>query len=259
MRILVINCNTTASMTEGIAEIARAAAGPGTEIIAIEPSWGVESAEGFYDSFISAAAILDVITTTAERFDAVVMAGFGEHGREGARQLLDVPVVDITEAAAELAILLGHRFGVVTTTASALASIEHSLLTAGLAGRCTGYRAADLGVLDLDHDLDRTAEALVSRGRELVAAGADVLVLGCAGMAGMDARVEAALQVPVIDGVAAAVGLCEVLVGLGKSTSKRGPYAAPSSTKRRPGWPPSAFRDHAGLGVGPDTAVDARP
>ena len=97
MRILVVNCNTSVAMTEEIAGIARSAARTGTEIVGTQPEWGPASAEGYYDSFMSAAAVLEHLTTWAEPFDAVVMAGFGEHGREGARQLLDVPVVDITD------------------------------------------------------------------------------------------------------------------------------------------------------------------
>lgn len=246
MRVLVVNCNTSLQMTAGITAVARNAARPGTEIIGTQPSWGPESAEGYYESFITAAAVLDVLSTLTEPVDAVVMAGFGEHGREGARQLLDVPVVDITEAAAQLACLLGHKFGVVTTLRSALAPIEQSLLTAGLWSRCAGVRASDLDVLGLEDDIEHTATALIAQGRILLDQGADVLVLGCAGMGGLDERVQQELGVPVIDGVAAAVNLCEVLVSLRKTTSSWGPYASPSATKSRPGWPVSRHRPTAG-------------
>ena len=67
MRIAVVNCNTTESMTETAAARARLAVGPGTEIVAITPSWGVASAEGWYDSFLSAAAVLH----TLERLPAL--------------------------------------------------------------------------------------------------------------------------------------------------------------------------------------------
>ncbi len=236
MRVLVVNCNTSTAMTRGIEAVARAAARPGTDVVAVQPSWGVESAEGYYDSFISAAAVLDLLSTTAERFDAVVMAGFGEHGREGARQLLRVPVVDITEAAAQLACLLGSRYGVVTTVPQAVAPVRDSLRTAGLLERCAGVRACDIGVLALEDDMARTADSLAVEGRRLLAEGADVLVLGCAGMGGLDARLEAVLGVPVVDGVAAAVALAEALVGLGKRTTAAGPYTPPAA-KHRPGWP----------------------
>lgn len=240
MRILVVNCNTSTQTTRAIEVIARAAARAGTDIEVAQPAWGVESAEGYYESFISAAAVLDVLASRGHEADAVVLAGFGEHGREGARQLLSAPVVDITEAAALAAGLLGHRYGVVTTVRSTVAGIEDSLSTAGLDRRCVGVRAADIPVLAIHESLDRTAAALAVEARTLMERGADVIVLGCAGMAGLDVLLEQELGVPVIDGVQAAVGVAESLVWMGKTTSSFGPFAPPSAAKHRPGWPVSS-------------------
>ncbi|WP_284742486.1 aspartate/glutamate racemase family protein, partial [Amycolatopsis sp. RTGN1] len=72
MRIVVTNCNTTEAMTKEIEAGARAAASPGTEILARTPRWGPESAEGWLDSFLSAAAVLDLLRGLDEPFDAVV-------------------------------------------------------------------------------------------------------------------------------------------------------------------------------------------
>ena len=241
MRIVVMNCNTDARMTETIGAGARAAARPGTEILALRPNWGPESVEGWYESFISAAAVLDRLHTIDVPFDALVMAGFGEHGREGARELLDVPVIDITEAAAHVASLLGHRYGVVTTLRRAVGQIEDSLRTAGLLQRCALVTATDLGVLELEKDPEATAQAFLAAAREAISAGAEVLCLGCAGMTGLQERITAELGVPIVDGVAAAVKLAEGLVDLGFKTSKVGSYAAPLP-KDRPGWPVSTTR-----------------
>ncbi|MFD5094784.1 aspartate/glutamate racemase family protein [Amycolatopsis thailandensis] len=234
MRILVTNCNTTEAMTKEIEAGARAAASPGTEILARTPLWGPESAEGWLDSFLSAAAVIDLLDKMDEPFDALVMAGFGEHGREGAREMLDVPVVDITEAAAHLACLLGRRYGVVTTLDRTCALIEDSLHTSGVAQNCVCVLGAGLGVLELT-DERRTESALLTAGRRARDAGAEVLVLGCAGMTGLDRRISAMLDIPVIDGVAAAVRLAESLVALGLKTSRAGSYARPLPKNRV--WP----------------------
>jgi allantoin racemase len=231
MKLLVVNCNTSEDMTDAIAAAARSAARPGTEIVAVTPSWGVASAEGFFDSYISAASVLDVLMTTEAGYDAVIMAGFGEHGREGARQLLEEPVVDITEAAVMFACLLGQRFGVVTTTATTVQQIRHSLLTMGLLERCVGVRASELRVLGLHADLDATVARFVAESRRLIDEGAEVIVLGCAGMADLQERVSAELDVPVIDGVSAAVAMCESMVSQRMRTSKVGSYASPDLTK----------------------------
>ncbi|MFI5611384.1 aspartate/glutamate racemase family protein [Amycolatopsis sp. NPDC051903] len=237
MRILVTNCNTTEAMTKEIEAGARLAASPGTEILARTPAWGPDSAEGWLDSFLSAAAVLDLLRSTEEPFDAVVLAGFGEHGREAARELLAVPVVDITEAAAHFAGLLGRRWGVVTTLDRTCGLIEDSLRTAGLADHCVAITGTGLGVLEL-RDEARTESAMLTAARRVRDAGAEVLVLGCAGMTGLDRRLSAALDVPVVDGVAAAVRLAESLVALGLTTSRAGSYGRPLPKQRL--WHPPA-------------------
>jgi allantoin racemase len=239
MRILVTNCNTTEAMTEEICQGARRAAAPGTLIQGLTPNWGPESAEGWLDSYLSAAAVLDLLRGEAERvaaldaepFHAVVMAGFGEHGREGARELLDVPVVDITEAAAHLACLLGRRYAVVTTLDRTRDQIEDSLHAAGVGQHCAAVVGTGLGVLELDDGL-RSLAALDAAAARARAAGAEVLVLGCAGMTRWGSEVTARTGMPVVDGVAAAVKLAEALVALGLNTSRVGGYARPLPKRR---------------------------
>ncbi|MPY50713.1 aspartate/glutamate racemase family protein [Streptomyces acidicola] len=231
MRIVVTNCNTTQEMTEEIVRGARAAAGPGTTVTGLTPDWGPESAEGWLDSYLSAAAVLDLLRTYEEPYDAVVMAGFGEHGREGARELVDVPVVDITEAAAHFACLLGRRYGVVTTLERSCGQIEDSLETAGVGRNCAAVVGTGLGVLDLGDDR-RTEEAFVAAAERAREAGAEVLVLGCAGMTGLQRTVGEKVGLPVVDGVGAAVKLAESLVTLGLTTSRVGSYAKPLPKRR---------------------------
>ncbi|MFG3097889.1 aspartate/glutamate racemase family protein [Streptomyces sp. NPDC048202] len=238
MRIVVTNCNTTPGMTEEIVQGARAAAAPGTTVTGLTPAWGPESAEGWLDSHLSAAAVLDTLRTyDGPPYDAVVMAGFGEHGREGVRELVDVPVVDITEAAAHLACLIGRRYGVVTTLDRSRGQIEDSLETAGIARNCAAVVGTGLGVLDLAADPARTESAFLAAAERAHAAGAEVLVLGCAGMTGLQRTLSEKLGLPVVDGVAAAVKLAESLVALTLTTSRAGSYAKPLPKRRVWGRP----------------------
>lgn len=242
--VLVMNVNTTASMTESMVASARSVAAPGTVVIGSEPAWGPDSCEGYYDSFVSAAAILDRLAelTSAEReggplhFDGMVWSGFGEHGREAAMEFLNVPVVTITDAAAAVASLIGHRFGVVTSLGRTIPMIEDCYRLSGAIERCAAVLATELGVLELEVDHDRLVERFVASGRECMARGADVLILGCGGMSGMAEAMSAALGVPVVDGVASATKLIESLYGLGLSTSKANAFATPLP-KQWTGWP----------------------
>lgn len=237
MRILVVNVNTTESMTTTIAAQARGVAADGTEIVGLTPFFGADSVEGNYESYLAAVAVMDRVLAYEGDYDAVVQAGFGEHGREGLQELLDVPVVDITEAAAHLACLLGYRYSVVTTLDRAVPLIEERLLLAGLHSHCASVRASGLSVLELEESAERAVSAIVGQATKAIAEdGAEVIVLGCGGMAGLDAAVREATSAPVVDGVAAAVKLAESLVCLGLSTSKVRTYASPrAKTVRR--WP----------------------
>ncbi|WP_434615920.1 aspartate/glutamate racemase family protein [Arthrobacter sp. A5] len=237
MRILIANVNTTRSMTDSIANQARAVAAPGTEIIGLTPRFGADSCEGNFESYLAAVAVMDKILAYPEPFDAVIQAGYGEHGREGLQELLDVPVVDITEAAASTAMFLGHKYSVVTTLDRTVPLIEDRLKLAGLDARCASVRASGLAVLELEEDPARAVAAITDQAERAVTQDkAEVIVLGCGGMAGLDEQIRTRLGVPVVDGVASAVTIAESLVRMGLSTSKVRTYATPRP-KKVIGWP----------------------
>ncbi|TCP56812.1 allantoin racemase [Tamaricihabitans halophyticus] len=237
MRILVVNVNTTQAMTEGIVCQARQVAAEHTEIIGRTPTFGAESVEGNLESYLAAVAVLDAVKSYQEPFDAVIQAGYGEHGREGLQELLDVPVVDITEAAAATAMYLGHRYSVVTTLDRTVPLIEDRLLLAGLDRRCASVRSSGMAVLELETEPERAVAAIVEQAQAAVHEDrAEVIVLGCGGMAELEARVRERTGVPVVDGVAAAVTVAESLVRLGLTTSKVRTYAPPRP-KKLTGWP----------------------
>ncbi|WP_102158575.1 aspartate/glutamate racemase family protein [Zhihengliuella halotolerans] len=237
MRILVVNVNTTESMTEAIAASARSAASEGTDIVGLTPRFGADSCEGNFESYLAALGVMDAVTSYSEPYDAVVQAGYGEHGREGLQELLDVPVVDITEAAASTAMYLGHKYSVVTTLDRTVPLIEDRLKLAGLDGRCASVRASGLGVLELEAEPERAVAAIVAQARAAVEQDkAEVICLGCGGMAELEEAVSAATGVPIVDGVRAAVAIAEGLVRLGLSTSKVRTFAPPRE-KRITGWP----------------------
>ncbi|MFC9837723.1 aspartate/glutamate racemase family protein [Rhodococcus sp. NPDC127530] len=237
MRILVVNVNTTTSITDAIAKQAEAAAAPGTEIVGLTPDIGAESVEGNFESYLAAIAVMDRVRSYPEPYDAVIQAGYGEHGREGLQELLDVPVVDITEASASIAMMLGHKYSVVTTLDRTVPLIEDRLRLAGLDAKCASVRASGLPVLALESDPERTIEAIVDEAEAAVREDkAEVICLGCGGMAGLDDKIRERTGVPVVDGVSAAVKLAGSLVGLGLSTSKVRTYAPPRP-KKITGWP----------------------
>jgi allantoin racemase len=229
MRILIVNPNTTAAMTGKIGDAARAVAAAGTEIIAVNPPDGPVSIEGYYDEAFSVPGLLaEIAKGDASGVSAHIIACFDDTGLEAARCLSAAPVIGIGEAAFHLASMLGHRFSVVTTLARSIAAIENNLLKYGLAGRCANVRACEVPVLSLD---DPASDAAVRIDAEIELAKrqdrAEAIVLGCAGMADLAARLSRRHGLPVLDGVASAVKLAEAFGALGLETSKLGAYASP--------------------------------
>jgi len=240
MRILVVNVNTSESMTESIAQAARRYASTGTETVTLQPYFGAEAVDCNFESYLSAVAVMDRVLAYEEPFDAVVMAGFGEHGRDGLQELIEQPVFEICEASAHVAMMIGRAFSVITTLQRSAPAVEDRLRLAGLADRCASIRATGLGTLDVDRDPKGSMKAIVAEARKAVEEDhAEVICLGCAGMAGLEEAITSELHVPVIDGVGAAVRLAEAVVGLGLKTSKRSTYAFPEP-KKIIGWPLSA-------------------
>lgn len=237
MRILVVNVNTCESITQAITRQARSVAAPGTEIIGLTPHFGAESIEGNFESYLAAVAVMQRVMAYDQPFDAVIQAGYGEHGREGLQELLEVPVVDITDAAASTAMFLGHAYSVVTSLDRTVPLIEDRLRLSGLWQRCASVRASGMAVLELEQDPKRALQAILQQAEIAVREDkAEVICLGCGGMAGLAEQIRQRSGVPVVDGVTAAVTLAESLVRLGLSTSKVRTYAAPRA-KAIVGWP----------------------
>ena len=229
MEILVVNPNTTASMTDKIRAAAEAAASPGTQVTAVNPGVGPASIEGFYDEALAVPGLLaEVAKGEARRVAGHVIACFDDTGLEAARTLARAPVVGIGEAAFHVAALVAGRFSVVTTLGRSIPAIEFNLLKYGLAARCGRVRAAEVPVLALE---DKGSDARRRIEVEIEAAKredrAEAIVLGCAGMVDLAAALSARHGLPVVDGVTAAVVLIESLVRLGLATSKVGGYAEP--------------------------------
>jgi allantoin racemase len=228
MRILLINPNTTKSMTETAADAARRVAAVGSEIIAVTSAMGPVSIEGYYDEALAVPGLLMALAEGEKAgADAAIIACFDDTGLDAARALANIPVIGICEAALAAVSFIAQRISIVTTMERSRLPIEHLVHRYGMAGRVK-VRAADIPVLSLE---DPNSNARDRLRQEIATAlrddRAEAIVLGCAGMADLTADLSREFAVPVVDGVAAAVKQAEALVSLGLSTAKRGAYASP--------------------------------
>ncbi|MBX9750762.1 MAG: aspartate/glutamate racemase family protein [Roseococcus sp.] len=214
-RILVVNSNTTDSVTARIALAAEAALPPGCSVEAVSAPFGLPLIVTRADWSVAGPATVAALAARRGEFDAAVVACFGDPGVEAARELFDVPVVGISEAAFHAACMLGRRFGIVSFTAALKPMFVDCLEHAGLANRCAGFRMGPA----FSGDPGRVAEERRDMILELCHAsieqdGAEVVILAGGPLAGLAPLLAPDVAAPLVDGTAAGVRLAAALAGL---------------------------------------------
>ncbi|WP_424140051.1 aspartate/glutamate racemase family protein [Roseomonas chloroacetimidivorans] len=228
MRLLLINPNTSQSVTDRIAEVARAAAAPESTIHAVTAATGSPYIATRAEAVLGAASVLDLLAAHAAEADGVIIGAFADPGLGAARELLTVPVVGMAEASMLTACMLGRRFAIVTFSTSLepwyLECVEYN----GLADRCAGVFCLDEPFTGIAGVAEEKAARLVELCGRAVAAGADVCILGGAPLAGLAAQVADQVTVPLLDGVTAAVRQIETLVSLRLRKATAGSFRRPA-------------------------------
>ena len=198
-------------MTEIIGNAARACARAPEDIKAVNPDSGPASIQGAEDGELALPGLFRLFekeVLEADRFDGVIIACFDDTGLWQLRQSSPVPVVGIGEAGYQVAMLLGQRFSVVTTLSVSIPVLENNIKMYGFSDRCARVRASGISVLEADSD--QSFQQIASEvGTAFEQDNIQSVVLGCAGMANLANQLTATYGKPVIDGVTAAVGLCE--------------------------------------------------
>ncbi|MFQ5689434.1 MAG: aspartate/glutamate racemase family protein [Gemmatimonadota bacterium] len=197
---------------------------PGTEVVVRETPAGPASVESSAEEQLAVPGLLEALPgLCAEGFEGVIIGCFGDPGLAAARELVDIPVVGPGQASAHLAVQIGDRFGILTVVDPVVPSIRRQMRTYGLEAMLADVRAVDVPVLELREREDEVLATLQQEGNRAVRAGADVLILGCMTMGFLDVapRLQARLEIPIINPVLAALKSLEGIVGIGLSSSRR--------------------------------------
>ncbi|MEN3348333.1 MAG: hypothetical protein V7632_1968 [Bradyrhizobium sp.] len=228
MKILLLNPNTTADVTELLHGAGRKAASAGTELVPVTATRGVPYIATRAEAQIGGAIALEMLAEAGDGCDAAIIAAFGDPGLFGARELFSFPVVGLAEAAMLTACMVGRRFAIVTFAGALAPWYEECVAMHGLTARCAGIRALDGAFRSISEVQAEKEELLVALANRAVEQDqADVVILSGAPLAGLAARVRDRIPVPVIDPVAAAVRQAETLAVLN-------PRKAVAGTFRRP-------------------------
>lgn len=230
MRILVLNPNTSTGITDRLMGAARLVAAPGTELVALTAPRGFPYIATRAEAQIGGAIAIEMLAEHHDGFDAAIIAAFGDPGLLGARELFDLPVVGMAEAAMLTACMLGKRFAIVTFAQALGPWYQECVETHGLTGRLAGIRMLDETFGSVSDVQDEKEDLLVRLANAAVTQDeADVVILAGAPLAGLAERVKDRIPVPVVDQMAAAVKQAEALVSLKLRKATAGTFRRPAS------------------------------
>ena len=228
MRILVLNANTSQVVTDKVSIQARASASAGTDIVMVTGDFGARVIGTRAEHAIGEHSTVALVSRHAAGCDAVVIAVSYDTGLRAARELLPIPVVGMTEAGLLTACMLGGRIGVITFGRRVRPLYDELVASYGLGSRIAGWRT-------LESTAPYSAGAHDELDREIVAAALDLverdlaetIVLTGAVMAGVPARIQHAVPVPVVECIACGIRQAELLVHMALPKPRAGSYAPP--------------------------------
>lgn len=226
MKLLLVNPNLTQAVTDRVMLAARAAARPGTELLAVTGTFGPQVIATRAEHALAAHGVLDLVAHHAPGCDAVVLAVSLDTALWACREVLDIPVVGMTEAALMTAAMLAPRFGLLTYGPRLVPVYRELVEATGLIGRLAACGAVDVTPEQTFSEPDRVRAAVQAEAQRLVEAGAEAVVLAGAAMAAMAPQLQPLLPVPLIDGIRCAVGLAETLAHQGWMKPRQGSVGA---------------------------------
>ena len=242
MRILLLNPNTSAPITDRLAAAARMVASSGTTLVPLTAPRGMPYISSRAEAQIGGAIALEMLAEHQAGADAAILAAFGDPGLAGARELFDMPVVGLAEAAMLTACMLGRSFAIVTFAGTLASWYEDCVATYGLASRCAGIRTLSGALASVEDVADEKESELVELMTQTASeVGADVLILGGAPLSGLADRIKARIPVPLVDPVQAATKQAEALVALAPRKAQLGSFRRPPA-KETVGLPAALAR-----------------
>ena len=226
MRVLLINPNTTPDMTERVLNAARVIVQRDTELVGATGRFGARYISTRAAAAVAAHAALDAYAEHGAGCDAVLLACFGDPGLAGLKEIASVPVVGMAEASCLTAVTLGARFAIVTGGERWGPMLTESVAGLGLSSRLAGVRTVAPTGAAIAADPGRALGLLAEACRDCVTVlGAEVVILGGAGLAGLASHIAADVPVPLIDSVTAGVLMAENLGRLGVARARTGSHA----------------------------------
>ncbi len=230
MKIMVINPNTSEEMTGHIREELERIRRPETELMVVCPRKGPVAIESSYDEILAAFHSLELVREANEQgYDAVVLACFADPGLVAMKEISDILVVGIQEASFHAAAMLGDKFTILTPMKKRIPSKYNDVWRNKMPYHVASVRELGMTVTETEQKPELAQQRIMEVSRKAVEEdGAEVIILGCAGMVGYAEAAAKELNVIVIDPTSVAFKYAEAMAEAGLCHSKRALYAAPS-------------------------------
>lgn len=219
MKILIINPNSNQEMTEAIWKTADNFVDEECEVVCKPAPGAPKFIETYEDEIKAAPGMVRLVKENEDTFDAFIVACHCDPNLDVMKEITRKPVVGIGEASMKIASMLGHSFSVVSTAGHSIPNKEALVRKYHLQELLASVRAPKKEQNEMNASSDEEKYIRVAQSA-LEEDMAEVIVLGCAGMTGLDKRLEAKLGVPVLDGIVCALIIAVGLVKYGVATSK---------------------------------------
>jgi allantoin racemase len=227
LKLLIINPNLTQAVTDAVLAAARARAKPGTELLAVTGDFGPQVIGSRAENALAQHGVLELVARHAASCDAVVLGVSLDTALWACRELLDIPVIGMTEAGMLCGMTVATRVGVLTYGARMGPLYRELVESYGLGSRLAGVETIDVTPQQTFEEPEVVKAAVLAGARRLVEGdGAEAVLLAGAAMASMADVLQPELPVPLLDGIGCAVALAEAMVQVKLPRARTGSVSA---------------------------------
>lgn len=226
-KILVINPNTSKTMTEDIRKTIERIKDNDIMVDVLCPEFGPESLESFYDYTLAGFGVIKLLNNLKMTYDGILLACFGDPCLYAIKEMMECPVIGIAEASISASTLMGQKFSLLVASEKAVPLMKDMVNQYSMSGRLSSILSINMSVLEVEENKEASIKKLVSISKKAVEQGTEVLILGCAGMTSIKRELELQTEVPVIDPVEMGYKILELFVKNHINISKKGLYKKP--------------------------------
>ena len=216
MKIIVINPVGADRWDENDRRIYDDFTSEGTHVDVVSLDTGPGSIENRVAEATAVPQVVKRVRELYRDYDGIIVNCCLDVGVDVIRSIIDTPTIGPCQASLALASVMGKRIGIVTVSKTAIELFEELVIKYRMEKRVVSIRGIDISVPEIEEDIGRTVELLREEIDGAVKDGADVVILGCTGLAGLAREVQKYFSIPILDPAACAAKILEDIIEMRK-------------------------------------------